>query len=151
MVTCEDSWKEKSMFTSVMLWCGITGTFPLLPEIYKEPDRDSRAEEGGSGTSIQGHRIEGSIHTLSQFTVLGGWLCSLSLCLSGYFFLSLSFSPPASHSARGEAEISWCLHKHNDPQVLCVLEPAKKDKICEKRLMERTERVVWRIVKKHSR
>lgn len=100
-VTHEDSWKEQSMFASVMLWWGITGTSSVQPKPTKSPIETADGG-GGERTTTQGHHRERSIHTLSQFTVLGGWLCFL--CLSGSFCLSLSFSPLASHCARGKAE-----------------------------------------------
>lgn len=98
--------------------------FSSTAEIHEEPDRDSGAEEGGSRRSTQGHRIEGNIHTLSQFTVLGGWLCSLCLEISSPLCLPLS--------ARGKAEISWCLHKHNDPRSCVFLNQKRKTKLQRK-------------------
>lgn len=127
------------MFTSVMLWWGITDTSSLQPQIHKEPNRGSR---GGRGqTSTEG--IEGHILTLSQFTVLGGCLCSL--CLSGNFFFSLSSSLVASHSTCGKMKICWCLHKHNDLRPCLFLNQQKKR---QKRQRMDRGRDVWRIVKR---
>lgn len=106
-VTHGDSWKEQSLFCSVMLWSGITGTSP------QSAWRRQQSRGGRGRTATQGQRIEGSIHPLHQFGVLGGWLC----CLSLFVFLSLS--------AWGESRNQLMSALTQWPQVLCVPEAAK--------------------------
>lgn len=105
---------------------------------------------GRERADIHSRAVDRGEHSYPALVSSFRWMTLLSLCLAVSFALCLSLSlspgsslcPRRSRNQLMSAQTQW-------PQVLCVLEPAKKDKTAKKRIMERVERgrVVWRIVK----
>lgn len=129
-VTHEDSWKEQSDVLQCHVVIRHHRHFSSTGKTHKEPEREMAEQRRGGWADIQGQQIEASIHALSQFRVLGGWLCSLSLLLTISFSLSSSLLTP--QCARGKAENQLMSAQTQWPRALCVLKRAKKDKTARK-------------------
>lgn len=150
-VTHEDSWKEQSDVLQCHVVIRHHRHFSSTGKTHKEPEREMAEQRRGGWADIQGQQIEASIHALSQFRVLGGWLCSLSLSFS----LFLSLCRPLSwllNVPQAKQKISWCLHKHNDPGRCVFSNEQRKTKQQGKNNGERENRAIClESCKKHSR
>lgn len=96
--------------------------------------------------------IEGSIHLLHQFGVLGGWLCCLSvgLFLLLFVFLSLSLSPGSVLRPRQKQKSADVCTNTMTPRSCVFLNQQRQNR--EEKIMERGRRKIScpKNHKKHS-
>lgn len=145
-VTHEDSWKEQSDVLQCHVVIRHHRHFSSTGKTHKEPEREMAEQRRGGWADIQGQQIEASIHALSQFRVLGGWLCSLSLLLTVSF--SLSSSPDSSMCPRQSRKSADVCTNTMTLGYVCS-RTSKERQNSKERIMERgrTGWFVWRVVK----